>query len=180
MLNIISGKNAERLPRLLKELEGQNITDYELWPSIYLPSVPASINAAHKQIVEFAYLSQWPYVCIAEDDVKFTHPNSWKYFLSKMPEDFDIYLGGIYIGDLKEDDSLDYFHGLHLYVVHRRYYETFLSVDPNEHIDKAQRGLGRFVVCNPFAAIQYEGYSNNTGKNEEYSMLLRDRKMYNG
>jgi hypothetical protein len=164
----------------MNELSTQGIDNYELWPSVYLPSVVESINRAHKQIVEFAMLSQWKWVAIAEDDIKFTHPNGWNYFLSKIPEDFDIYLGGIYLGDIREDNSLDNFHGLHLYVVAQRYYETFLAVPGKEHIDRAQAGLGRFVVCNPFAAIQYEGYSNNTGKDEKYDQLLRGRELYTG
>lgn len=179
-LNIIVGNRAERLPRLMKELEAQGIEDYELWDGIYLPSVKASINAAHKQIVEYAQLAGWEEVCIAEDDLKFTHYNSWNYFLDKKPSDFDLYLSMVYLGQPDENNIVKDFTGMTMYVVKKKFYETFLSVDKDEHIDRALGGLGRYVVCDPFVALQYNGWSSNTGKNEVYDTLLRDRKFYCG
>ncbi len=41
-----------------------------------------------------------------EDDVRFTNPNSFKYFLENKPKDFDIYLSGIYLGEILEDNSV--------------------------------------------------------------------------
>lgn len=174
-LNIIHGNRGERFTNLMKELNSQFITDYELWPSVYLPSIKASINAAHRQIVEYARLAEWDYVAIAEDDIQFTSPNSWEYFLSQMPYDFDLYLSMVYLGQPDENNVVKEFTGMTMYVVAKRFYDKFLSVDPTEHIDRALNGLGRYVVCNPFVAKQYNGFSSNTGKDENYDILLKER-----
>jgi len=174
-LNIILGKRKERLPKLLEELNKQGVIDYEFWDAIYLPSIKASINAAHKQIVEYAMLSGWDEVCIAEDDLVFSSERSWKYFIDNKPEDFDIYLSMVYLGQPDENNIVESFTGMTLYVVHSRFYEKFLSVDSNEHIDRALGGLGKFVVCNPFVALQRNGFSSNTGKVENYDSLLKNR-----
>ncbi len=181
-LNVINARG-DRRDNLLKELKSQNITDYELWDGVFIPSIKASINAAHKQIVEYAKLAEWEEVCIAEDDLKATHPNSWNYFLQNKPADYDLYLSMIYLGQPDENNIVKDFTGLTLYCIHSRFYDKFLSVDPNEHIDhldRALRGLGKFVVCNPFTFIQYNGRSSNTGKHEEYDSLLIGRNLYNG
>jgi hypothetical protein len=163
----------------MSELERQGILDYEFWDGVYLPSIRASINAAHKQIVEFARLAEYPEVCIAEDDIVGTHPNSWNYFLSQKPKEYDMYLSMVYLGDII-DGRVESFTGMTLYSVSRKFYDKFLSVDPNEHIDRALAGLGDYHVCHPFTFIQRNGFSSNTGKMEEYDQLLNGRILYNG
>lgn len=175
-LNIIIGKRKQRLPKLLEELNRQGITGYELWDGIYLPSVKAGINAAHKQIVEYAKLAEWEEVCIAEDDLQFTSDRSWQYFLDNKPSDYHLYLSMCYLGQPDENNVVKEFTGMTMYFCHHSFYDTFLSVDPNEHIDRAlsQTG-GRFIVSNPFVAKQYNGISANTGKWESYDKLLQNR-----
>lgn len=178
-LNIIVGNRSERMPRLIKELEAQNIIDYDLWDGVYkYDSAKKNINAAHKQIVEYAKLAQWPEVAIAEDDVRFFAPGAWDYFLEHKPTDYDIYLSSIYMGTIKEDNTVDYWCGFGLYTVSARFYDTFLSVDSNEHIDRGMKGLGKFVVSNPFIADQYDGFSSNTGKDEKYFHLMQGRNIF--
>ena len=46
------------------------------------------------------------------------------------------------------------FSGLHCYVCHSRFYDTFLAADEDIDIDQALWGKGRFIVCNPMVAIQ--------------------------
>jgi hypothetical protein len=179
-LNIILGKRKQRLPKLLEELNRQGITDYEFWDAIYLPSIKAGINAAHKQIVEYAKLAGWEEVCIAEDDLQFTNHKSWQYYLNNKPSDYDIYLSMVYIGDIKEDNTVDYFTGLTLYTVNSRFYDEFLDADPTSHLDIALSHAGKFVVCNPFVAKQHNGLSSNTGKLENYDKLLSNRQFYTG
>lgn len=178
-LNIINGR-VERRNDLLKELQRLNITDYELWDGIFLPSVKESINAAHKQIVEYAKLAQWEEVLIAEDDFIGTHPNSFNYFIENKPKDYDLYLAQVYLGDIGRNNKVKKFTGLTMYFVHSKFYDTFLSVDPKEHIDVALSGLGDYHVCNPFAFIQRNGFSSNTGKEEKYDQLLQNRQLYTG
>jgi hypothetical protein len=38
--------------------------------------------------------------------------------------------------------------------------------------------MGRFVVCNPFVALQQNGYSDNRGCYMDYSIYLRDRPLF--
>jgi hypothetical protein len=169
------------MPRLLNELKTQGIDDYQFWDSVILPSIKESINKAHKQIVEDAYNRQLPFIIIAEDDFKGTHPNSWKFYLSKMPERFDLYLGGIFLGDLDENNRVEKFTGLTLYTVSQKYYPAFLTTETNDHLDHVLSNQGGdFHVCNPFPFIQYDGLSSNTGKYESYSEMFKFRKLYNG
>jgi hypothetical protein len=113
-----------------------------------------------------------------EDDVRFTNPNSFKYFLENKPKDFDIYLSGIYIGEILEDNSVKSFTGFHCYIVNERFYDEYLSVPDDEHIDRALSNLGKYYVCNPFIAIQYNGFSYNTKMDMNYDDLLRERELY--
>jgi hypothetical protein len=178
-LHIIHGnRRAERLPLLLEQLQSQNITNYELWDGIYLPSIKAGINAAHKQIVEYAKIAEWPYVIIAEDDIVFSGKGSYDYFLDRMPEDFDLYLSMVYTGDPDENNIVRKFTGMTLYIVNERFYDVFLSVNPEEHIDVALTGLGKYVLCDKFVAYQRNGFSSNTGRSEVYDSLLAGREMF--
>jgi hypothetical protein len=173
--------HTERFQRLRAELETQRIGLYTIFPSVYhYLSAKHGINLAHKQCVEYARVAGFNEICIMEDDVKFVHPNAFTYFLENKPKEYDIYLSGIYSGEILPDNTVKSFCGLHCYVVHSDFYQTFLSLPPDEHIDQAMSGKGRFVVCNPFAAIQYNGHSYNTGKVENYDSLLAGRELYKG
>lgn len=180
VLNVICGNRGERLPRLMNEIKTQNI-DYNLWEGVFDPkSVIRSINLAHKKIVQYAKDTNMECICIAEDDVQFTCPTSYKYFIENIPQEYDLYLGGIYLGDIQEDKSVKHFTGMHLYIIHNKFYDTFLSTDPNTHIDIALADLGYYKVCNPFAAIQFNGFSANTGKEENYDAIISNRELYCG
>lgn len=169
------------MPRLIQQLSEQGISDYEFWDGVYkYDSAKQNINAAHRQIVEYAMLAEWPEVAIAEDDVHFFAPGAWDYFVSNKPQDYDLYLSSIYVGDIKEDNTVTDFCGFGLYIVSPRFYKTFLSVNPYEHIDHEMKGKGRFVVSNPFIADQFDGWSSNTGKEEKYGNLLNGRKIFGG
>jgi hypothetical protein len=171
----------ERRESLLKELQSNGIDDYELWDSVHdVKSIVATINKSHKQIVEYAMLAGFDSVTVAEDDIRFTHSNSWKYYLSQIPKDYDIFLGMAYMDWPNNDGTLRSFTGLTIYTVNSRFYETFLSVPDNEHLDRALSGLGKYIVCKPFVAKQANGFSSNTGKEENYDSLLASREFYNG
>ena len=177
-LNIIVGNRAERVPRLMQELETQEITNYALWDGIHLPSIKESINEAHKQIVRYAKLAEFGEVIIAEDDVKFSRPGAWQYFLSQKPKDYDIFLGGIFLGDPDENGIVKDFTGMTLYSVHNRFYDTFLSIPADDHIDRALANSGKFVVCSPFVVTQYDGISSNSGQFEKYGELQASRNFW--
>ena len=174
-LNIIVGNRAERLPRLMNELQTQQITNYELWDGVFLPSIKESINAAFKQIVRWAKIAEFAEIIIAEDDIRFSRPGAWQYYLSQKPKDYDLYLGGIFLGEPDENNVVKEFTGMTLICVAERFYDTFLNTPNDEHIDRLLNGLGRFVVCNPFVCTQYDGISSNSGQFEKYGELQSSR-----
>ena len=170
------------LDALAFELERQGLDDYSMMPAICgRSSVAASINASHKQIIRLARDMGLPEVCVLESDVGFPVPDAWRYFLANKPEQYDLYLGGTY-GEVLRDDEGYYTlipAGFHCYCISAGYYDRFLAVPDDEHIDTAQRG-GRFRLCFPFAAIQREGWSANNQRRVDYNVNLRKGDIYMG
>lgn len=141
-------------------------------PAIIKPNPSEGIALSHCSIVRSAKASGADRVIIAEDDCQFFSPLAMKHFLDNEPGDYDVYLGGLYAGSEKvtEDNRLvKFFCGLHLYMVHERFYDRFLSADWQlDSIDNAlsrmaRKGQAKIVACYPFAAVQRELVSNNTG-----------------
>lgn len=161
----------------MDELERQEITDFELWPCIIEPNVVKSINLSHKMIVREAQEKGLKEVCIAEDDVMFSAKDGWKYFLDNKPEIYDLYLSATYI----VTTPLKHICGFHLYCVHEKFYEKFLSVPDESHIDTVMDSVGGdFVFCYPFAALQRAGFSSNNKKIVNYNAVLKDEDVYGG
>lgn len=176
-LNIIfDARMIDRYEPLIDELKRQNITDYEIWPCIMLKDVVSSINASHKMIVRDAKEKGLAMVAIAEDDIYFPAQDGWKYFLKSIPEIFDIYLACTYITPIDQKQVV----GFHLYIVHERFYDKFLSVKDDIHIDTAMNGLGDMQFCYPFAALQRKGFSSNNKTICDYSLVLKDEDIYKG
>lgn len=180
--NIISNpKRASRVERLMNELKAQGISEYKMWPSIEISNKPrrTGISRAHKQIVEWALIEQLPEVCIWEDDIKFHSPEGWEYYLENRPSvPFDLYLGGVYRGEIEPDGKIERFTGMHCYIISERFYTTFLGVNEELDIDGAMSGLGDFYCCNPFACVQWDGWSDNCQGMMDYSHLLKGRKIF--
>lgn len=181
LINVIHGGRTERMALLEKEIEGQGLSmffDVEVWQGVHdSRSVVRSINLSHKQIVRNAKENGYPEVTIAEDDVKFCGKGAIKYYLDNKSTDYDLYLGCVYLGDIQPDNTVDEFSALIFYTVHERFYDTFLSVSDDLHIDRALTRLGKFVVCNPMCCKQHDNiFSSNTGKIEDYSHQLRNYK----
>lgn len=181
-LNIITGNRPERIPLLMEEIERQEVTNYKFWDAVYnRNSIKAGISEAHRQIVAYAKLAEFPDVLIAEDDFVGSHEDSFRFFLHNRPKQYDMYLSSVFLGDLDENNMVKEFTGLTMYFVNQRYYDKFLSVNPNEHIDhELSRIGGIFYVCNPFAFWQRNGWSSNTGKDEDYSQLASGRNFFVG
>jgi hypothetical protein len=173
--------DTERLKRLTVELSNQGIDRYTIFPGIHdRLSVKKGINLAHKSVIEYAQLAGFEEVCVLEDDIKFTHPNSFQYFLESKPDNYDLYLGGYYVSKANADKTLYSFSGFHIYLCHSRFYEKFLSVEEDAHIDRAMEGLGKFVVSPKIVAEQFDGKSSNTGKEEVYGHLMAGKEIYKG
>lgn len=120
-----------------------------------------------------------------ESDVMFPAADGWEYFLKNKPADFDLYLAATY-GEFMAaipcgPNGMMYTYvnrpaGFHCYIIHERYYDTFLNTPPDLHIDDVQTG-GVYKVCYPFAALQRPGWSANAKGNVNYNNdLLHNRK----
>jgi GR25 family glycosyltransferase involved in LPS biosynthesis len=171
--------SATRFDMLMQEFKIQGIRDFKFFPAVHdSHSVKKAINLAHKQCVRYALDNNLPEICIMEDDVRFTNKNSFSYFLEHKPEDFDVYLSGIYLGEILKDNSVKEFSGFHCYIVNKKFYETYLSLPDDAHIDRALAGLGKYYVSVPFIAIQHNGFSYNTKMEMNYDDLLIGRELY--
>lgn len=174
----------EDYERLLGEFITQGITDYRFWGCVInKDSVVSSINASHKMVVKYAKDLKKPYIIIAEQDLTFTHKTSWEYFLKNKPEDYDLYLSCSYVKNVNPNTEVvdNLICGFHLYAIHERYYNAFLSVPDTEHIDTAVGDLkGNFVFCKPFVALQRIGYSSNNKEIVDYNKILLPEDIYRG
>lgn len=178
-LNIIHDDNQfKRLAVLKRELETQGITDYKIWDAVHSDTVIKSINLAHKQIVQDAKERELPFVIIAEDDLQFFGVGAYDYYMNNFPATYDIYSAGIFLGILEEDNTVKAFTGMTCYTVHQNFYNTFLATDENEHIDAALAGKGKYVVCNPFAVRQHNGWSSNSRQYSNYDHIFLHRELY--
>ncbi len=186
IINIIfDNRHSEDYERLLAEFELQTVKpSYKFWPCIInKDSVVGSINASHKMIINWAKDNGVKEVVIAEQDLSFTHPTAWEYFLKNKPTDYDIYLACSYVKDRCKDTGVLKFLvcGFHLYIVNEKYYDKFLSAKDNEHIDSEIENLkGDFVFCYPFPALQRAGYSANNGAPVNYNLILQEEDIYKG
>lgn len=165
-----------RSKQLLSELQQQEI-EVRIWRSMHDAIAPHSgVSRAHKQIIRWAKEQGLPEIIIGEDDVRFLGAGAWKRFLESKPAEFDIYTAGTYCGTIEPDGRVFRFCGTHCYIVHEKFYDVFLSADEEEHIDQWLRGLGMFIVCRPFAAIQWDDFSTNFNKVHDRTKMLAKYK----
>ena len=92
------------------------------------------------------------------------------YLKSKNPCK-DLQYKGLYF--MCADRTVKRFAGLTLYVVHQRFYETFLQLPDDKHLDQALDNKGKYVVCDPMIITQHDGYSDNHKKIMEYDYYQR-------
>lgn len=162
----------------MKELDRQGIYNFVLWPPVEKPRVVESINASHKAIIRWAKEQGLKEVVIAEDDMMIMADDGWQHFLNNKPDDYDVYIGGTYLINAPENwkpplIKVKEWVGNQLIIVHEKYYDRFLSVPDNLHVDMAQSGLGDFFVCFPFAALQRPGFSHNAKTEVNYNAQLK-------
>ena len=169
----------DRAILLQKEMLDQGIS-WRVWPAIMNPTVSfVGVCQAHKQIVRWANQEGLKEVCIGEDDLHFFAPGAWDFFLQNKPEDFDLYLGGVFYGHLDEENVVKDWCGMTLYIVNERFYDTFLGLNEWNNLDRELAFKGRYVVCNPFVVTQHGGYSDNKKyARESYDEYLQGRKLF--
>lgn len=156
------------------------------WEGIATPHAPfIGISESFKKIVRWAKDNRLPYVLVGEDDLKFTHPKAFEYYLQNRPKfhtHYDLYFGMIYEGEIDNNNRLfQGFSGMTLLTVSSRFYDFFLDIRNTNNID---RELGKFaqektyLVCPEFVCYQSDGFSDNKKNDATYGHLLKDRKMF--
>jgi len=180
MLHIIHlSHRTDRMKTLLKELQEQQIVEYEIWEGVYDKKNPKTgIAKSHKKIVKWAKDKKLPAVIIAEDDVKFTDIGAYKYFIENNPKKYDLYLGGITHGQINSENTVKDFSGLTIYSIQERFYDEFISLPETKDIDRLLADKGLYMVCNPLIATQYDGFSDNQQKYQQYSYYFKNRRLY--
>lgn len=163
--------------------------EYKVWDGIIdLAATFRGISNAHKKIIMYAKTRGLRQICIAEDDCRFTNVGAWDYFIKNIPLKYDIYFASVYEGKIDENNRIvkgnshnELLSGMTLYVVNERFYDVFLNINPMDHIDKSLGLLCdkyEFYVCNPFVAIQENGYSDNKKKVCNYDKYMTGRKLF--
>lgn len=175
----------DRLPPLMREFIAQGISPTKIWEPIPAKTVVESINRSIKQIIIFAKEQKLSEVAICEDDLLFPGKGAWDYFIENKPPSFDIFIGGNYLIHNPETYLPPYYKveeyvGNQLIIVAEKYYDRFLSVPDNQHIDTAQKGLGDFYACFPMVALQRPGFSSNSMQVVNYNTNLKPEWIYNG
>lgn len=168
----------------------QDLVEYRFWEPIEdINSAIRSINLSHKQIIKWAKDKELEEVCVWEDDCMFPAKDGWDRFLKLKPKEYDLYLGGAYglnkvaWGRVRKEQGIVEVHnfvGLHCYFCHSRYYDKFLSVPDDQHIDTIQAGLGKFYLCYPMVALQRPGFSANNKAVVNYNSSLEEEDIYRG
>ena len=176
---IFDSRRQEKYDPLIFELQAQGICDYRIWPCLIYPDVVKSINASHKMVIKDAVYNNLPECFLMEDDCCFPAADGWQYFLRNKPDpsEYDLYLAATYI----PTDPPKHVCGFHLYSVSAKFYERFLSVPDETHIDTAMDDLkGDYKFCYPFAALQRPGFSANNMMQVNYNSCLQDKDVYGG
>lgn len=176
-------RREDRLRDLMEELSHQQITDYTIIPAFYNKSNPKlSINQGHKFIIQLAKEQGMENCIIAEDDICFTAKGAWQYFLSQIPQDYDMFCGLILNGEVRNNRIMSGMSGTQtLYSVHSRFYDIILQLDANSHIDRNLGSLAqnfKYLVCDPMCCIQRGGYSDNLRMNMYYDVYLEGKKLF--
>jgi hypothetical protein len=190
-VNIIhDSRRSEKYPLLIAELSRQGLTeeDYEIWPCMLVGSVIESINASHKMIIQKAKDEAMEDICVMEDDVLFPSSDGFRYFLdSKPPFPWRVYLAGAYAVEWYKPLPrwVTHFVGMHCYLMNRIFYDVFLDIPSDKHIDTAVSDMIKqwdisVICCYPMAAIQRKGWSQNNMKEVDYNYVLKTEDVYGG
>lgn len=183
-LNIIHLLEREdRYNLLIPELEKQRIVDYVIHEGfVNRHDRKEGICKSHKAIVQDAKDRELKRVHIAEDDVTFNCPGCWDYYLSKIPESFDIFFSMVYVGTHDNNNKINSVcSGFTLYTVSERFYDVFLSIPDSCHIDRtitAMHSQYEFILIDKFIAYQNGTKSSNNFMVCDYSPYLIGRKIY--
>lgn len=140
------------------------------------------ILRSFKKIVRWAKENNLERVTIGEDDLLFSAPGAWQYYLDNIPEDYDTFLGSVYSGQIENGRILNGYSGHTLLTVHSRFFDLFLALKEHDHCD---RQLGnfcferKFIVCQPFVVFQIpESFSDNHNRMASHEEYLKEMKFF--
>lgn len=175
---IYDNRHSEDYFRLLHEFNEQGIDDFVFHEaSVLKDSVVDSIAESHKAIVRQAKQDGLSEVCIAEQDVYFTCPTAWKYFMDNKPKQYDLWLWGSYITPISNNQVC----GFQMYFISSKFFDRFLSTPKNQHIDTYMNELkGDYKFCYPFPCLQRSGFSANNKTIVNYNSILQPEDIYKG
>ncbi len=170
---------------MLEQMDRMYPGEYQIFEAVKNKKGSIGISMSFKRIIEENY--DEPEIHIIEDDIKFTSENSRVYFeeqYKKLPEDWQIYLGGSYTHLVDEKLSgllkiRDYrtFNSL---VIRKSAYDHILSHDvaTHENIDHwVSTKIKHAYLCYPMVAIEHSGYSYNAGRKVDYSGHLKNKEI---
>jgi len=172
-----------RLEGFLKEADRQKF-GVKIWDGQIVPhNAKMAINRSHKRIVQYAKDNGLSKICIAEDDCRFFGDQSgaWKYFVDNMPTDFDLYLGMVYVAQVINNRITGTFSGLTIYFVNEQFYDFFLSLPDDVHLDRhlgLTSNIHKYMVCDKFVAEQDGSKSDNSQMTCDYRPYLKGRKIF--
>jgi hypothetical protein len=172
----------KRKENLKKEMKTQTVM-YFVWDGVLDITSPCTgISQAHKQIVREAKELNLDMIAIAEDDIVFNGAGAWDYFVKNIPESFDLYMGVSYYTQGYENGIVNKpFDSMTLYVVHKRFYDDFLALPEDNHIDRELSKLvdTKEIRISPlYVCHQLNGYSFNAKRNRDYHERIDGRPKY--
>lgn len=184
-LNILHlAKRQDRMDSLLKQLQAQQISFFSIWEGVDdKKNTKQAIHDGHRRIVQMARNNNFANVIIAEDDIVFSAPGAWQYFLSQIPADYDFFTGLVYQAKMDEQYRiLSGMSGTHtLYSMHHRFFDFFLSQPTDSHVD---RNLGQYAAdfkyyqCHPMVCTQSGSYSDNKKRALNYDPYTVGKSFY--
>lgn len=175
-------KREDRLLAIAKEAKQQGFA-LMLWNGIDEPErryTKRAICQSHKRIVQYAKDNKLPYCVIAEDDIEFFAPGAFDYYIENIPDDYDLYCGTIFHGEVCPDTNR-ILNGMSatmtLYTVHSRFYNFILNEIPDDcHIDRFLGGFAfkyKYYVPPMLVCTQRQGYSDNLKqKTSDYNVYI--------
>jgi hypothetical protein len=187
--------DTERWSKNVQEMKSQAINGSLEWNGFdaIMNSVSPlkGISQSHKGIVARAKERGLAEVCIIEDDVNFLKSSSLERFFNInkiIPKDCDLFFSGIYDGILGKEFSgysevTGQVSGLHCYIVKQKFYDELLAADENYNLDYFLSVMlkPKMYCANPLLTLQHNGYSYNTGKEQNYNYNIEAKyKLYGG
>lgn len=180
VINVLNLAHREdRLLSFAKQAKAEGC-EIRIWEGIVHPNVATGISRAFKQIVRDAKQRELPIVCCAEDDLVWSAPGAWQYFLDNIPDYFDMYIGSHYSGLETFDNRIESFRGMTLILIHSRFFDKFLDLPEDINIDYALGFKGEYFVCPKWVALQMPGYSDQLKEYVDYTNKTPEEKLFRG